>query len=81
MSISTTEKPLMNSGNEAPRVASLRRKAVITAAFCAILGGFIPLLGLHGHRWIAFAGLGAQAVLLVTALSFFVKSNRPARNQ
>jgi hypothetical protein len=59
--------------------SALRRKAVILAACCAILGGAVPL-GLHSHRWIAFACIGAQAVLLVTALSFFVKSNRPARN-
>jgi hypothetical protein len=60
----------------------LRRKAVIAAAMCAILGGFVPL-GLHAHRWIAFACIGAQAVLLVMAIRFFVQSNRPrsARNE
>ena len=57
-----------------------RRKAVIAAAFCAILGGFVPL-GLHGHRWIAFVAIGAQAVLLILALSFFVQSSRPAGNK
>jgi hypothetical protein len=57
-----------------------RRKAVIAAALCAILGGFVPL-GLHVHRWIAFVCIGAQAVLLVTALSLFVQSNRPARSE
>ncbi|HTW48076.1 MAG TPA: hypothetical protein VMD92_09010 [Acidobacteriaceae bacterium] len=57
------------------RVGALRRKAVIAAAFCAILGGLVPL-GLHGHRWIAYVVIAAQAVLLVTALSFFVQSNR-----
>lgn len=57
-------------------MTALRRKAVIAAAFCAILGGFVPL-GLHGHRWIAFVCIGAQAILLVTALSFFVQSSRP----
>jgi hypothetical protein len=56
-----------------------RRKAVIAAALCAILGGFVPL-GLHAHRWIAFVCIAAQAVLLVTALSFFLQSNRPVRS-
>jgi drug/metabolite transporter superfamily protein YnfA len=56
-------------------MSELRRKAVIAAALCAILGAFVPL-GLHSHRWIAFACIGAQAVLLLTALSCFVQSNR-----
>jgi hypothetical protein len=61
------------------RINGLRRKAIILAACCAIFGGFVPL-GLHSHCWIAFVCIAAQAVLLVTALSFFVQSNRPARN-
>jgi membrane protein implicated in regulation of membrane protease activity len=56
-------------------MSAQRRKAVILAASCAILGGFVPL-GLHGHRWIAFVCIAAQAVLLVMALRFFVQSNR-----
>lgn len=61
-------------------MGELRRKAVIAAAFCAILGGFIPL-GLHSHRWIAFGIVGAQAVLLVVAISLFVQSNKPNLSQ
>jgi len=59
---------------------AMRRKAVIAAAFCAILGGFVPL-GLHGHRWIAFVAIGAQAVLLVTALTLFARAQRPSGNR
>lgn len=61
----------------AARATGLRRKAVIAAAFCAILGGVVPL-GLHGHRWIAFVAIGAQFVLLVTALSLYTRSNKAA---
>jgi intracellular septation protein A len=57
-------------------MTAMRRKAILFAALCAILGGFIAF-DLHGHRWIAFACIGAQAILLVTALSLFVRSNRP----
>jgi hypothetical protein len=55
---------------------ALRRKAILLAACCAVLGGVVPL-GLHSHRWIAFVCIGAQFVLLVAAISFFVQSNRP----
>ena len=58
-------------------VAALRRKAVITAAFCAILGGVVPV-ALHAHRWLAFVCIGAQLVLLVTAIRFYMLSNQTA---
>jgi hypothetical protein len=57
------------------RTDALRRKAVITAACCAILGGFVPLT-LHVHRWLAFVLIGLQMILLVTAIRFFLQSNR-----
>jgi len=64
----------MSSAN---RAFQLRRKAIVAAAFCAILGGIVPL-GLHAHRWLGFLCIGAQIALLVIALSLFAKSRRPA---
>ncbi|HEY6448968.1 MAG TPA: hypothetical protein VIY53_21115 [Acidobacteriaceae bacterium] len=64
------------SGN----TTDLRRKAVITAAFCAILGGVVPA-AIHAHRWIGFSVIAVQAVLFIMALSFFVRSNQPAANK
>jgi hypothetical protein len=58
-------------------VAALRRRAVVTAACCAILGGFVPL-ALHQHRWLAFVCIGAQVILLVTAIRFYMRSNQTA---
>jgi hypothetical protein len=58
-------------------VAALRRKAVVTAACCAILGGFVPL-ALHQHRWLAFVCIGAQVILLVTAIRLYLLSNQTA---
>lgn len=56
------------------RAAALRRKAVIFAAACAALGG-IPAVSLpHGHRWIGFAAIAVQIVLLVFAVSFYRRS-------
>ena len=64
------------SGN----VTDLRRKAVITAALCAILGGVAPV-AIHTHRWLGFGVIAVQAVLLVIALSLYVRSNQPAANK
>lgn len=61
----------------AGKADALRRKAVITAAGCAMLGGVIPLT-MRGHHWIAFVGIGLQVVLLVLALHFFAQSRKAA---
>ncbi|MGC2635979.1 MAG: hypothetical protein WA294_02300 [Acidobacteriaceae bacterium] len=61
------------SGN----VTDLRSKAVITAAFCAILGGVAPV-AMHAHHWLGFSVIGVQVVLLVTALTLFAQSGKPA---
>jgi hypothetical protein len=68
------------AAESAHTAADLRRRAVLTAALCAILGGFVPL-GLHGHRWIAFLCIAAQTVLLATAVRLFALSNRAAANR
>jgi hypothetical protein len=57
------------------RTDQLRRKAVITAAFCAILGGFLPMVT-QGHRWLAFVIIGLQLTLLVMAMNFIVQLRR-----
>lgn len=59
------------------RAFQLRRKAILAAAFCAVLGGFVPL-GMHAHRWLGFLCIGAQVVLLVVALALFAQSRHPA---
>jgi hypothetical protein len=58
-------------------MTDLRRKAVITAALCTILGGVVPA-AIHAHRWLGFSVIGVQVVLLVTALSFLAQSKKPA---
>jgi len=57
------------------KVDALRRKAVITAACCAMLGGFIPVF-LRGHHGLAFVCIGVQVVLLVMALNFYAQSRK-----
>jgi hypothetical protein len=57
------------------KVDALRRKAVITAACCAMMGGFIPVF-LRGHHGLAFVCIGVQVVLLVMALNFYAQSRK-----
>lgn len=56
------------------KAAALRRKAVIFAAACAALGGIPAITMTHGHRWIAFAAIAVQIVLLVFAVNFYRQS-------
>jgi hypothetical protein len=62
---------------DAGKVDALRRKAVITAAFCAMMGGFIPVF-VRGHHWLAGVCIGVQVVLLVVALNFYAQSRKAA---
>ena len=57
------------------KVDALRRKAVITAACCAMLGGFIPVF-IRGHHGLALVCIGVQVVLLVMALNFYAQSRK-----
>lgn len=56
------------------KAEALRRKAVIVAAACAAMGGFLPITLHHGHRWIGFACIAAQIILLVLAVTFYRQS-------
>lgn len=56
------------------KAAALRRKAVITAALCAMVGGGAIAFMHPGHRWIGFACIGIQLVLLVIAVNFYRQS-------
>ena len=56
------------------KAEALRRKAVIVAAACCALGGVLPITLHHGHRWIGFACMGAQIVLLVVAVTLYRQS-------
>ena len=51
-----------------------RRQAVIVAAACAAMGGILPVTLHHGHRWIGFALIGVQIILLVIAVNFYRQS-------
>lgn len=56
------------------KAETLRRKAVILAAACAALGGIPAVTMAHGHRWIGFAAITVQIVLLVFAVNFYRQS-------
>ena len=56
------------------KAEALRRKAVIFAAACAALGGIPAVTMTHGHRWIGFAAIAVQIVLLVIAVKFYRQS-------
>ncbi|HEV2279121.1 MAG TPA: hypothetical protein VGS02_13145 [Acidobacteriaceae bacterium] len=61
------------------RAAALRRKAVIFAAACAAFGGIPAVTMTHGHRWIGFAAIAVQIVLLVFAVNFYRRSMSAGR--
>ena len=61
------------------KAAALRRKAVIFAAACAALGGIPAVTMTHGHRWIGFAAIAVQLVLLVCAVNFYRRSMSAGR--
>ncbi|HKO11877.1 MAG TPA: hypothetical protein VJV22_07915 [Acidobacteriaceae bacterium] len=56
------------------KAEALRRKAVIFAAACAALGGIPVVTMTHGHRWIGFAAIAVQLILLVVAVNFYRQS-------
>jgi hypothetical protein len=56
------------------KAEALRRKAVILAAVCAALGGIPAVTMTHGHRWIGFAAIAVQLILLVLAVNFYRQS-------
>ena len=56
------------------KAEALRRKAVIVAAACCALGGFLPITLHHGHRWIGFACIAMQVLLLVVAVTLYKQS-------
>jgi hypothetical protein len=47
---------------------------VILAAACAALGGIPAVTMTHGHRWIGFAAIAVQLILLVIAVNFYRQS-------
>lgn len=56
------------------KAGALRRKAVMTAALCAMVGGGAIAFMQPGHRWIGFACIGVQIILLVIAVNFYRQS-------
>jgi len=58
------------------KVEELRRKAVACAASCAALAGVPALTLAHGHRWVGFACIGVQVVLLVFSIRFLAALKR-----
>jgi CHASE2 domain-containing sensor protein len=56
------------------KAEALRRRAVILAAACAALGGIPAVTMTHGHRWIGFAAIAVQLILLVIAVNFYRQS-------
>lgn len=58
------------------KVEELRRKAVACAACCAALAGVPALTMTHGHRWVGFACIAVQVVLLVFSIHFLATLKR-----
>jgi hypothetical protein len=58
------------------RVERLRRGVVISAAGAAALGGAEAVGMTHGHRWLAFAFIGLQVVLVVEALLLLARGKK-----
>lgn len=60
----------------AGKAGRYQRKAVGSAA-CAACLGIAPMLAItHGHRWLGFALIAVQVVLLVAAMSFLVEMKK-----
>ena len=68
----------MQNMSEAGR---LRRAGVACAAMVAVLAIVPALMMEHGHRWVGFAGIGLQVVLLVIALTLLAKAKKVAADQ
>jgi hypothetical protein len=58
------------------RVERLRRGVVIVAGGAAALGGAAAIGMTHGHRWLAFALIGLQVVLVVEALLLLARGKK-----
>jgi hypothetical protein len=58
------------------RVERLRRGVVIAAGGAAALGGAAAIGMTHGHRWLAFALIGLQVVLVVEALLLLARGKK-----
>jgi hypothetical protein len=62
------------SSCESKHLTGLRRKAVLYAAAVAFLAAVPGLSFSHGHRFLGFACLGVQVVLLALSISCLARS-------